>query len=338
MLSRLRDLARTLRVPDAADFISFTIRKFFKLVEMLALPVLLLGTLTLVAIAASRALAWSSMTPLIVNPKDRVQAETQIFVTLGQILGGGFILTGLYFTGKSYILARRGQFGERLGAAIEGLGDPNLQRRVSSIISLGAMIGDERQNVSVVTDVLCTFIRTTTTTEAYSAEYSNAEPRADIQTAISVLARVRRRTAWLDWVKIDLRKSVLPKANFNEGDFRTALFEGCILTDSSFFRARLARANFSEATLGGSNFNQTDLRRASFYRSTSPKCWFRRSNMVGTNLTLTDLTECSFDGARIINCTFGQARLGGATFDGIRIRGGEYFGVDPEVKEKMGVA
>src|SRR5690349_6479952 len=95
-----------------------------------------------------------------------------------------------------------------LGAAIEGLGDTNLQRRVSSIISLGAMIGDERQNVSAVTNVLCSFIRTETTTEAYYAEYSDAEPRADIQAALRVLAQVRRLTSWWNWVEIDLRKSV----------------------------------------------------------------------------------------------------------------------------------
>jgi uncharacterized protein YjbI with pentapeptide repeats len=307
------------------------------LIELLALPVLLLGTLTLVAIAVSRALAWRSMTPLIVNPKDRVQAESQIFVTLGQILGGGFILTGLYFTGKSYVLARRGQFGERLGAAIEGLGDPNLQRRVSSILSLGTMVGDERRNVSVVTDVLCSFIRTATTDKDY-AEYSNAEPRADIQAAILVLARVRRRAAWWDWVKIDLRNSVLFKANFAEGDFRHAQFENSNLTGSSFFRGRLAHANFSGAILDGSNFNQADLRHASFFTSTSPKCTFRRSNMIGTNLTKADLTKCSFDGARMINCTFGQAQLEGSTFRGIHRRGGEYYGVDPEVRKAMNVA
>jgi hypothetical protein len=240
MVSRLRDLARILRVLDIADIVSFTIKKFFKFIETLALPVLLLSTLSLVVIAISRAIAWGSMAHLVTNPKDRIQAESQIFITLGQILGGGFILTGLYFTSKSYVLARRGQFGERLGAAIEGLGDSNLQRRVGSILSLGAMIGDERGNVSVITNVLCSFVRTTTTADDYKAEYSNAEPRSDVQAAISVLARARRRTAWWSWVKIDLRKSMLAQANFDEGDFRHALFQDCTLAGSSFFRGRLA--------------------------------------------------------------------------------------------------
>jgi hypothetical protein len=336
--SRLRDLARIARVQDAVDVVSLTVRKLFKLIESLALPVLALGTLALVFVAVSRAFAWGSMTPLITSPKDRVAAETQIFVTLAQILGGGFILTGLYFTGRSYILTRRGQFGERLGGAIEGLGDKsNLQRRVSSIISIGAMIGDDRQSVSVVTDVLCSFIRSETATDDYRTDYSDVEPRADIQAAVSLLGRIRRRTAWWYWVKLDLRKSFLLGADFGEGDFRRAQFQDCTLDKSSFFRARLIDANFSRATLGGSNFNQSDLRRTSFFRSNSQNCTFRRSNMVSANLTRAILLECSFDGARIINSTFGQAQLAGSTFRKIHIRGGEYYKVDPEIKREMGV-
>src|ERR1022692_3627811 len=93
MLSRLRDLGRTLRILDILDITSFWAKRFLRLVEVLALPVLLLATLTLVVVAVTRALAWGSMTHLVTNPRDRIQAETQIFVTLGQILGGGFILT-----------------------------------------------------------------------------------------------------------------------------------------------------------------------------------------------------------------------------------------------------
>ncbi len=150
--SRLRDLGLRVRILDAKDLASLAVRRFFRLLEILALPVLLLSTLALVILAADRALAWNSMARLVAAPKDRIQAESQIFITLGQILGGGFILTGLYFTGRSYVLARRGQFAERLGAAIEGLGDDSLQRRVGSIYSLEAMIRDEERNASTATN------------------------------------------------------------------------------------------------------------------------------------------------------------------------------------------
>lgn len=337
MLSRLQDFARVLRILDIIDVISFSARKLFRLIEMLALPALFLGALALVVITVARALAWSSMTHLIAIPKDRIETETQILISLGQILGGGFILTGLYFTGKSYVLARRGQFAERLGAAIEGLGGDSLQRRVGSILSLGAMVSDERGDMSVVINVLCSFIRTATTGDDYRTEFSNIPPRADIQAAISVLAQARRRMSWWKWVEIDLRGSVLSRANFDRGDFRRALFQDCLLTESSFFRSRLARANFSRAMLGGSNFNQTDLRRASFFRSASPASTFRRSNIVNANLTRANLAECSFDGARIINCTFGQSALERSSFRGSRVRGGDYHRVDPEIIEIMNI-
>ncbi len=337
MLSRLRDLARMLRILDAVDAVSFSVRRFFRLVEMLALPVLFLGALTLVVITVTRAITWSSMTHLIAVPKDRIATETQILISLGQVLGGGFILTGLYFTGKSYVLARRGQFAERLGTAIEGLGDDSLQRRIGSILSLGAMVSDERGDTYVVINVLCSFVRTATASEDYRAEYSNTSPRADIQAAISVLAQARRRIAWWRWIEIDLRKSVLSYANFDNGDFRRAKFQDCLLTNSSFFRSRLARANFSRATLSGSNFNQTDLRNTSFFRSVSPSCTFRRANIIQANLARANLKECSFDDARIIETTFSQSEMTQSTFHGSRVRGGDYHKVDAQIIESMNI-
>jgi Pentapeptide repeats (9 copies)/Pentapeptide repeats (8 copies) len=336
MVSRLRDLARTLRIQDQADIVSSAAKQFFRVIERLALPLLLLATLALVATAVSRALAWDSMVRLITDPRYRVQAETQIFTTLGQILGGGFILTGLYFTGKSYILARRGQFGERLGAAVEGLGGDSLERRVGSILSLGAMAGGEKDSASAIARVLCSFIRATTTTDEYRSKYSDCSPRADVQAAISVLARARRRTIWWQWISIDLRGSVLSHADFEAGDFRRTLFQDCVLTNTSFFRCRLSRANFSRAHLEDSDFNQADLRRASLFMAHSPSTTFRRSNLVRANLTRAELQKCGFDGARIIRCTFGQAKLDESTFEGAHIRGGEFHKVDPKILGVIG--
>lgn len=68
MLSYLRDLARTLRIQDAADVASSAAKQFFRAIERLALPLLLLATLGLVGAAVSRALAWSSMTHLVSDP------------------------------------------------------------------------------------------------------------------------------------------------------------------------------------------------------------------------------------------------------------------------------
>jgi hypothetical protein len=307
-------------------------------VETLALPALLLSTLGLIAMAVYRALAWSSMTHLVINPKDRIQAENQIFATLAQILGGGFILTGLYFTGKSYILSRRGQFAERLGAAIEGLGDTSLERRVGSILSLGAMAGGHDKDALVIARILCACVRPTTTTDQYRDMYTNRRPRADVQAAVSVLGEGQRRSSLWTWVDLDLRGSVLDATTFDKGDFRRARFQECQLRGSSFFRARLSRANFSRADTSESNFNQADLRRTSFFQCVSSSCTFRRSALLGANLTRANLASCSFDGARIVNCRFGQAELRGASFRGAEVRGGNYHRVDVEVLRALGIA
>lgn len=201
------------------------------------------------------------------------------------------------------------------------------------------MVGGEKDNASVVANVLCSFIRAATTTDKYRNEYSDSIPRADVQAAVSVLARARRRTIWWRWMEIDLRGSVLSHVDFEAGDFRGALFQDCILTKSSFFRCRLGGADFIRSRLEGSDFNQADLRRASLFMSLSPSSTFRRSNLVRTNLTRADLRRCSFRGARIIDCTFAQAELDDdkSAFEGAHVRGGEWHKVDSKILDLIGV-
>jgi hypothetical protein len=278
------------------------------------------------------------MMPLIATPKDRVAAENQSFVTLGQILGGGFILTGLYFTAKSYTLTRRGQFAERLAEAIEGLGaSDNLQRRVGSIYGLGALTaGADTRDKRAVEELLCAFVRSETLQKDYKAEYER-KPRPDVQAALSVLSRISRRSSIFSWSSIDLRQSHLSGADLSRGDWRRARLEECEFSGCTFFRSRLAAASLQGAKASNCDFNQTDLRGASLFRADSAGSTFRRAWLRKANLTRATLTDCSFDGAWLIDCTFGQAELTGATFSGSHIRGGSFYKVPPEMLARMGL-
>jgi uncharacterized protein YjbI with pentapeptide repeats len=275
------------------------------------------------------------MMPLISSPKDRVAAETQAFVTLGQVLGGGFILTGLYFTAKSYALARRGQFAERLAAAIEGLADKdNLKRRVGSLLSLGAMTsGADSRDIRAIDELLCTFVRTETASDSYQDEHQE-KPREDVQTALNILARRGRRASLTSWAVLDLRGSFLCGADLSHGDLRRTRLTGAELRSCLFFRTRPSGADLARTNLNNSEFLQADLRQTSFFSAVGERCTFRRAWLKNANLTQSKLRQSSFDEARIINSTFGQADLDGSTFVGAVVRGGIYHMVPDEILQK----
>jgi uncharacterized protein YjbI with pentapeptide repeats len=334
MISSARDLGLRFGWRSVADWVRLSGRSVVTALEVAALPLLLLASLALVVVAGSRAFAWISMAPLVEVPKDRIAAENQMFITLAQVLGGGFVLTGLYFTARSYVLARRSQFAERLGVAIEGLGDDNLQRRVGSLYSLGAMASGEQRDARAITNLVCAFVRTTTTAEKYREAFS-AKPREDVQTAIDVLGEKGVRLTWTRWLSIDLSDAYLAGANFAHGDFRRAQLRGANLESCSFFRARLTDADLSGSQVGHANFNQADLKRTSLFRSRASDSTFRRARLLRTNATYAELRKAAFDGSWMIRSTFGQADMTDATFDGVRERKCEFYKVPSDVVARV---
>jgi len=278
-------------------------------------PALVVGGLALLALSVQRYLSWSVMVHDITQPDKRVDVENKTLLTLAQIFGGGFLLAGLYFTSKTFVVSRETQVTQRLSAAVESLASENLSRRVAGIYSLESLLRSPSVDYRAIIGTLCGFIQATTEDPDYRSEYKD-QPRADVQAALNALSRRHASYKRGETFRLDLRGAFLRNADFDRGSFQGARFDGATLAGSNFFRAHLEHASFEDADLEDVILLQADLRSTSFYNCALSRTPFRLSLMRYTNLTRANLESCSFDSTIIKDSTFGGAMLSGATFDG----------------------
>lgn len=175
------------------------------------------------------------MRHLALTPKDRLDAEATLRLSLIQLVGGLVVFVGLYFTARTVRLTGEGQTNDRFAKAIEQLGNHNLDVRIGAIYALERLARDSRVDGATIIEVLTAFVREHTRDGPQRP--CSAPVSADVQAAISVLAR--RRHVNDETTRLDFYFSGLTDANFRHGDFRGAMFYYSILDHASFAGANV---------------------------------------------------------------------------------------------------
>src|SRR5277367_5624935 len=93
---------------------------------LIVLP-LFLGSAASLSYLAWKTPQWFGSAKSIVDVKERLNLENEILRNLFQVVGGTFLLAGLYFTWRNLNLAKEGQVTDRFNKAIEHLGDEKLE-------------------------------------------------------------------------------------------------------------------------------------------------------------------------------------------------------------------
>ncbi len=70
------------------------------------------------------------------TPKELFGMEDDARKTIGQILGGGALLIGLFFTGRTYLLNYEGQITDRFSKAVEQHGHESMAIRLGGVFAL----------------------------------------------------------------------------------------------------------------------------------------------------------------------------------------------------------
>jgi hypothetical protein len=196
---------------------------------------------------------------LTLQPKDRLDAEASVRSALIQLLGGGVLVAGLYFTARGFRLTREGHITNRFANAIEQLGHDNPDVRIGGVFSLERITRDSAGDRQTVVEVLATFVREHTRDGPRTPKSNTVN--ADVQAALTVLGR---RTAVSEEARrLNLYHSGLNDADLMGADLRGAMLYYSRLVDASFPRARLddaglsfcyaERAAFSHASARGAN-------------------------------------------------------------------------------------
>jgi hypothetical protein len=189
------------------------------------------------------------------SDKDRFDRENEARKTLATILGGLFLLAGLYSSIKTLDLTGQGQITDRYTRAIEQLGEsdangnPKYEVRLGAIYALGRISRDSTEYGFQITRVLSSYIKIHAPASNVGVGcYRGEKPTEDIQAALSVLGRRMPGNF------IDLRSTNLSGANFSFLDFTLASFQGANLSGVQFENADVSNADF-----GGSDLDAADL-------------------------------------------------------------------------------
>jgi hypothetical protein len=264
---------------------------------------------------------------LPLNPKDRFDAEAAIRGALIQLLGGGILVAGLYFTARGFRLSREGHITDRYSKAVEQLGNPNLDVRIGGIYALERLARDSSLDRETVVYVLATFIREHT--RVGSRKPSSEPVGADVQAALSVLGR--RPDAEKEQKKLDFYYAGLNEATMH-GDFRNAMFYYCRLDKASFAGSKIDGAGLSFCTALGAAFSHCSARKANFVNAEYKAGWFLAADLTDADFYGTDLSKSDFGRryrergepplppATVTRARFTKAKLSGTILRGVDLR------------------
>jgi hypothetical protein len=264
----------------------------------------------------------------LLDPKDMLALENSVRSTIAQLLGGAFLLSGLYFTWQNVLVAREGKITDRFSKAIEHLADKDrITVRLGGIYALERIARDSRRDHLTVMEVLTAFVRENARYDAdrdreerekarpddllglkrHKAERER-KPAADIQAVITVLGRRQWReteAGRLNLTQADLRGGTL------SGHFEHALLQQANLDRARLFGSHLAEAVLMDAILRDAFLVNVDLTKATLLQANLQSATFQDCNLEGASLVGADLQQAVFHG---------KNRLAGAELQGANLR------------------
>jgi hypothetical protein len=211
---------------------------------------------------------------------------------------------------EAQALDRAGQITERFTRAIDQLGSDKRDVRIGGIYALERIARDSKDDHPQVVEVLTAFVRehapwparsTSSASVGRSPEGSQDELSADVQAAMSVIARRdvskdRPGTA-LDLMRTDLRGLSLGKLPLPGGLQPTEIgdpidLHGALLLDANLGEAFLRKANLRDA-----KFVETDLRLADLSDADLRNAMFVRADLRGADMWGAEIESANLVGA-----------------------------------------
>ena len=298
-----------------------------------------------------------------VTNANRFDRENEARKTLAQIVGGVFLLAGLYSSTRTLELSRQnedlvrqGQITDRFTKAIEQLGavdaagKPKLDVRLGGIYALERIARDSDRDHPAVMEVLTAYVRTHAPapveidTEADAVRKSAGPKKSPIGADIyAILTVIGRREAKYDKGLIDLSRISLAGADLRELNLR-----GADLIDADFSGADLRGAHLSGAYLEGAHLNFADLLDADLRGSYLIDAHLTLANLHGADLrgaflsgaylSLADLRGADLRGAKLISANLIGVNLNDANLSGADLRGAHLTGITQLTQEQLNSA
>lgn len=260
-----------------------------------------------------------------------------------QILGGFFLLAGLYFTWRSLEVAREGQVTERFTRAIDQLGaideksNPKLEIRLGGIYALERIARDSERDHWPIMEILTAYIRKRAELpegENGKPDYASEDPAAaDVQAALTVLGRRVRTFGEGEYQELNLRITNLFGADLREARLRGANFTMANLRHTILWLADLRDAVLTDARLEDAYLPGADLQGAHLMGAILERACLQGVKLGAANLQGAKLGAANLQGAILVRTNLQHANLiianlQGANLAGANLQGAELFNAD----------
>ena len=187
---------------------------------------------------------------------------------------------------KQRELDREGQITERFTRAIDQLGSEKLQVRIGGTFALERIARDSARDQGAIVEVLTAFIREQAPLrpelDDRNHDDTDARPSADVQAALTVLAR---RAPDNDSPGLELR--------LNDCSLANAALVDANLGGAWLHRTCLAGCGLGRAHLGGARLMSSHLEGADLSNAELRKADLAGAHLQGANLTSADLAEAT---------------------------------------------
>lgn len=279
------------------------------------------------------------------NPRELFEIENESRGTLGQILSGVAVLTGLIFawqqlgqTSDNLRVSEEGQITDRFSRAVDQLGSDQYTIRLGGVYALERIARDSPRDYGPVMEVLTAFARQ----ESPAGPDASATPApsapevpADVEAVFKVIGRrteaqiqaeLEEGFGCLDLtsvnaVGVDLADTNLRNTCWDGSDLRGAIISGANLSDSYFGAANLQQANLDRVAAERTQFNSANLLNANLSQGT-----FTDANFLAANMTSALLQGADLDGASLQRANLQNAAAFGATMNGANLLGADLSG------------
>ncbi len=246
--------------------------------------------------------------------------------TLAQIMGGGALLVGLYFTWRTTRTAEDGRITDRFSKAVEQLGATNtngtrqIEPRLGGIYSLERIARDSKRDARAIVEILCAYVRE-------NAPIVDGAERVkvgtDIQAILNFLSRFRPQFRNDPTLVFDLNTTELFMADMS----------ACELNGADLRKAFLERADISRGHLESADLTNAYLSRAKLTKAKLTNCSLYRANLVSADLYGCDLLGANLSEANLTKANLKKAIVGlvgnnSTNFRGTILKDANLVGVD----------
>lgn len=301
------------------------------------------------------------------NPRELFEIENESRGTLGQILSGVAVLTGLIFawqqlgqTSDNLRVSQEGQITDRFTRAVDQLGSDDLTVRLGGIYALERIARDSPRDYGPVMEVLTAFARQESPLPANAAATPVVAALAVPEEVRAVLKVIGRRTEEqieeematggcldltdINAVGVNLIEADLRNTCWNRSDLRGAQMMRSNLSGAEFLGSDLSnQASLEDAVAQGTLFSLANLSASNLIGADLSDADLRSANLASaqlaeTNLSDATLVNANLSAAQAIGTNFQNASFSGATLANAVVTGANFMGAIQLTAEQLASA